>query len=83
MRRFQGRKQYKGHLCAGYAIKPGFSACGRYIMSGDCDGKLWFWDWKTNKNIRTIKCHDGVLVRGDLRAQDGLPGLKVVATLIY
>ena len=52
-------------------------------MSGDCDGKLWFWDWKTNKNIRTIKCHDGVLVRGDLRAQDGLPGLKVVATLIY
>jgi len=60
--KFQGRKQYKGHLCAGYAIKPGFSACGRYIMSGDCDGKLWFWDWKTNKNIRTIKCHDGVLV---------------------
>jgi len=60
--KFQGRKQFRGHMNSGYAIQPGFSADGRYIMSGDCDGKLWFWDWKTMKNLRTIKAHDGVLI---------------------
>jgi len=60
--KFQGRKQFKGHLCSGYAIKPGFSADGQFILSGDCDGKLWIWNWKTQKNIRTLKAHDGVCI---------------------
>jgi pre-mRNA-processing factor 17 len=60
--KFQGRKTWKGHICAGYAIQPGFSSDGRWIMSGDTDGKIWFWDWAKQKNYRVLKAHDGVCI---------------------
>eukprot|EP00923_Selenidium_pygospionis_P012743 GHVN01021800.1.p1 GENE.GHVN01021800.1~~GHVN01021800.1.p1 ORF type:complete len:132 (-),score=15.33 GHVN01021800.1:269-664(-) len=60
--RFQGSKRFRGHASSGYAIEPAFSTDGRYIMSGDATGKLWFWDWKNLKNYRTLQCHDGVLM---------------------
>ena len=47
---------------AGYACQPGFSPDGRYVYSGDGEGRLWFWDWKTCKAFRTIKAHDGVCI---------------------
>jgi len=37
-----------------------FSPDGQYIASGDQDGNVWFWDWKTTKNLRTFKAHDKV-----------------------
>mmetsp|Transcript_109897 Transcript_109897/g.190171 ORF Transcript_109897/g.190171 Transcript_109897/m.190171 type:complete len:590 (-) Transcript_109897:96-1865(-) len=60
--KFMGRKQWKGHLNAGYAIMPGFSADGQWVMSGDTDGKIWFWDWAKHKNYRVLKAHDGVCI---------------------
>merc|ERR1711862_1007872 len=38
--KFQGRKRFTGHLNAGYAIKAGWSSDGKWVMSGDADGKL-------------------------------------------
>eukprot|EP00931_Biecheleriopsis_adriatica_P085799 TRINITY_DN60599_c0_g1_i1.p1 TRINITY_DN60599_c0_g1~~TRINITY_DN60599_c0_g1_i1.p1 ORF type:complete len:577 (+),score=127.34 TRINITY_DN60599_c0_g1_i1:102-1832(+) len=58
--KYQARKQFKGHINAGYAITPGWSADGKWVMSGDADGKLWFWDWAKCKNYRVLKAHDGV-----------------------
>jgi len=60
--KFVPRKQFKGHLNSGYAIKPGFSSDMRWAMSGDSEGKLWFWDWGKQKNYRVIKAHDGVVI---------------------
>lgn len=58
--RFQGVKRFRGHGNSGYAILPGFSTDGRFLMSGDVSGKVWFWDWKTMKNHRTLQAHDQV-----------------------
>ncbi|KAJ3302049.1 hypothetical protein HDU76_005588 [Blyttiomyces sp. JEL0837] len=60
--RLQRKKLFRGHLIAGYACQPGFSADGRFLMSGDSEGKLWFWDWKSCKMLKKLKCHDGVVM---------------------
>jgi len=60
--KFIAKKQFKGHLNSGYAITPAFSSDGRWVMSGDVDGKLWFWDWQKCKNFRVLKAHDGVCI---------------------
>ena len=43
------KKTFKGHVVAGFACQPCFSADGRYVASGDGEGGLWFWDWKSGK----------------------------------
>jgi len=56
------KKRFLGHVCAGYACQPNFSPDGKFVMSGDSDGKLWFWDWKSSKVYKSIKCHNGVCI---------------------
>lgn len=46
------KKRFTGHLVAGYACQVNFSPDGRFLMSGDSEGKLWFWDWKSCKVFR-------------------------------
>mmetsp|Transcript_25963 Transcript_25963/g.42613 ORF Transcript_25963/g.42613 Transcript_25963/m.42613 type:complete len:568 (-) Transcript_25963:382-2085(-) len=56
------KKRFLGHLVAGFACQVGFSPDGRFVVSGDSEGKVWFWDWKSQKVYRTLKCHDGVSI---------------------
>jgi hypothetical protein len=49
---------------AGYACQVAFSWDSRFVMSGDGEGRLFVWDWKTTK------------VRAIAMAQVGLPGLE-------
>ncbi|XP_071692988.1 uncharacterized protein [Rutidosis leptorrhynchoides] len=56
------KKRFAGHIAAGYACQVNFSPDGRFVMSGDGEGKCWFWDWKTCKVFKTLKCHDGVCI---------------------
>ncbi|KAJ3003651.1 UNVERIFIED_CONTAM: hypothetical protein HDU68_005576, partial [Siphonaria sp. JEL0065] len=60
--KLQRKKIFKGHLIAGYACKPGFSPDGRFIMSGDSEGRVWFWDWKTCKVYKKLKAHENVVM---------------------
>ncbi|CAH0478061.1 unnamed protein product [Peronospora belbahrii] len=52
------KKVFKGHQNAGYACQIGFSPNGQYVMSGDGEGKLVFWDWKSTKMIKKLRAHD-------------------------
>ncbi|XP_076936228.1 uncharacterized protein LOC143603276 [Bidens hawaiensis] len=56
------KKRFAGHIVAGYACQVNFSPDGRFVMSGDGEGRCWFWDWKSCKVFRTLKCHNGVCI---------------------
>ncbi|XP_047124360.1 pre-mRNA-processing factor 17 [Hydra vulgaris] len=59
----QNRKKiFKGHMNAGYACQVNFSPDMSYLVSGDADGKLNIWDWKTTKLYSKFKAHDQVCI---------------------
>ncbi|KAI8087014.1 WD40-repeat-containing domain protein [Gilbertella persicaria] len=63
--RLNRKKRFSGHLIAGYACKPSFSPDGRFVTSGDSNGSVWFWDWKTCKVLKKIKAHDKVVMAAE------------------
>ncbi|XP_037100190.1 pre-mRNA-processing factor 17 [Syngnathus acus] len=60
--RLNKKKIFKGHMVAGYACQVDFSPDMSYVVSGDADGKLNIWDWKTTKLYHRIKAHDKVCI---------------------
>ncbi|XP_006826002.1 pre-mRNA-processing factor 17-like [Saccoglossus kowalevskii] len=56
------KKCFKGHMVAGYACQMDFSPDMSYVVSGDADGKLNLWDWKSTKLYSKMKAHDGVCI---------------------
>jgi pre-mRNA-processing factor 17 len=46
------KKRFVGHLISGYACQPNFSPDGRYLISGDANGHLWMWDWKSARVLK-------------------------------
>lgn len=55
-------KKFASHICAGYACGLDFSYDGQFLVSGDERGRLFFYDWKTSKNYRTIDAHPGACI---------------------
>ena len=58
--RLNNKKLFTGHLCAGYSCQVDISYDGNIIMSGDANGNIYFWDWKTTKFKHKIQCHKKV-----------------------
>jgi len=58
--RMNRKRVFRGHNTAGYACQLNFSPDGRFLISGDGVGRCFFWDWKTSRTFRKMKCHDGV-----------------------
>lgn len=56
------KKTFEGHMVAGYACSLDFSPDMSYLISGDADGKLYIWDWKTTKVYSKFKAHDAVCI---------------------
>lgn len=57
------KKTFKGHNTAGYACQVNFSPDAKYVLSGDSEGRAFFWEWAHPfKVARTIKAHDGVCI---------------------
>jgi pre-mRNA-processing factor 17 len=60
--RLNKKKRFTGHSNAGYACQVNFSPDGRFIMSGDSEGKCHFWDWKSGRIFKTLRAHDKVTI---------------------
>ena len=59
-------KSFMGHQNAGFACEIAFSPDdGKYMASGDGDGRLFFWDFKTGRKVKTFKAHDKVCITLD------------------
>mmetsp|Transcript_42887 Transcript_42887/g.106414 ORF Transcript_42887/g.106414 Transcript_42887/m.106414 type:complete len:578 (-) Transcript_42887:127-1860(-) len=56
------KKLFRGHSNAGYACQVDVTPDGQFVLSGDSDGRVFFWDWKSTKLFRKLKCHDGVCI---------------------
>jgi len=52
------KKVFKGHTNAGFACQMTYSPNGRFMASGDGEGRLFVWDWKSTKQIRRFRAHD-------------------------
>ncbi|XP_037054410.1 LOW QUALITY PROTEIN: pre-mRNA-processing factor 17-like [Peromyscus leucopus] len=60
--RLNRKKKCKGHMVAGYACQTDFSPDMSYVISGDGNGNLNIWDWKTTKLYGRFKAHDEVCI---------------------
>jgi pre-mRNA-processing factor 17 len=56
------KKRFAGHSVAGYACQVGFSPDGKWISSGDGEGNVVFWDWKTGSIKSRLKAHKQVVI---------------------
>ncbi|QRV83403.1 pre-mRNA-processing factor 17 [Ceratobasidium sp. AG-Ba] len=56
------KKRFAGHSVAGYACQVGFSPDGRWVSSGDGEGNMVFWDWKTGRIKSRLRCHSKVVI---------------------
>jgi len=54
----QRKKKMEGHNTAGYACDIAISPDGRFVCSGDSNGKLFFWDFKRTRMLQKYHAHD-------------------------
>jgi len=54
----QRKKKMEGHNVAGYACDISISPDGRFVCSGDSNGKLYFWDFKRTRMLQKYHAHD-------------------------
>ena len=48
------KKTFRGHVAGGFACALAFSPDGRYLVSGDGDGALWYWEWRSGKVVKHV-----------------------------
>ncbi|OQR73947.1 pre-mRNA-processing factor 17-like [Tropilaelaps mercedesae] len=56
------KKEFKGHMVAGYACGLDFSPDHAYLVSGDADGNMALFDWKSTRMLQKVKAHDAVCI---------------------
>jgi len=56
------KKRFAGHSVAGYACQVGFSPDGKWISSGDGEGNVVFWDWRTGRIKSRLRAHSKVVI---------------------
>lgn len=63
--RLNKKKKFTGHLCAGHSVQVKFSPDGQFLASGDHEGRVFFWDWKSARVNSVIEAHEKACVSID------------------
>jgi pre-mRNA-processing factor 17 len=60
------KKTFRGHSTAGYACAVDCSPDGRYVLSGDAEGRALIWEWGNPARgaARTFRAHEGSVCIG-------------------
>ncbi|KAH8605639.1 WD domain [Trypanosoma vivax] len=53
---------FSGHTISGTRCQLAFSPDGRFLSSGDINGKLFIWSWSTGELLRSFTAHTQTLV---------------------
>lgn len=60
--KIDSKKVFSGHMVSGYACVPDFSCDMSLVVSGDADGKIFFWNWKNSRIVTSIKAHQSACI---------------------
>ena len=71
------KKRFAGHSVAGYACQVGFSPDGKWVSSGDSEGNIVFWDWKTGKIKSRLKAHSKVVITHEWLPHESVCSLHI------
>jgi WD40 repeat protein len=75
------KKRFAGHSVAGYACQVGFSPDGKWISSGDGEGNVVFWDWKTGRIKSRLKAHSKVVIAHEWLPHETVSSIWLVRSL--
>lgn len=56
--RWLKKKKFQGQMASGYTIGVCSSSDGQFVASGDANGRIFFWDWKSMKNYSVISAYE-------------------------
>lgn len=63
--RLNKKKKFVGHMSAGHSIGVKISPDGQFVASGDQDGRVFFWDWKSARVYSVLHAHQKVCITVD------------------
>ena len=63
--RLNKKKKFTGHISAGHSISTKISPDGQFVASGDQDGRVFFWDWKSTRVYSVLEAHSKVCIAVD------------------
>lgn len=58
------KKTFQGHTVAGYPCEVSYSPDGKYLISGDAQGRVLFWDWRFGITRKLIKSFEHSVCMG-------------------
>lgn len=63
--RLNKKKKFAGHMSAGHSISVKISPDGQFVASGDQEGRVFFWDWKSTRVYSVLHAHSKVCIAVD------------------
>ena len=63
--RLNKKKKFSGHMSAGHSISVKISPDGQFVASGDQEGRVFFWDWKSTRVYSVLHAHSKVCIALD------------------